>query len=141
MGGRRGEEQDAGNAGACNTPQTRGRACISAPLGLRADTPPPSRPRPPPPPLRLVASLRRPGGGPAAYRELTSGEREDLLRALKTKWDAVNRQYQQITYRKISTSNSTIGEIRWKELCEKQLEQLEADIKALSVKGQIYVAS
>lgn len=72
-------------------------------------------------------------------RELSEDERHELLDALKQKWDAVNSKYQVIAHRKISTSNSTMGEIRWKETCEAQMAQLEADIKRLSVKAPIYV--
>jgi Calmodulin-binding len=72
-------------------------------------------------------------------RELTSGEREELIEALKKKWDAVNKVYQKTTFKNISTSNSTIGEIRFKENCEKQLIQVEKDIARLSVKAPIFV--
>lgn len=53
--------------------------------------------------------------------------------------DQVNLKYQKTTFKSISTSNSTIGEIRWKENCEKQLTQIERDIARLSVKAPIYV--
>lgn len=53
--------------------------------------------------------------------------------------DQVNLKYQKTTFKSISTSNSTIGEIRWKESCEKQLAQIERDIARLSVKAPIYV--
>lgn len=53
--------------------------------------------------------------------------------------DQVNLKYQKTTFKSISTSNSTIGEIRWKENCEKQLSQIERDIARLSVKAPIYV--
>jgi hypothetical protein len=72
-------------------------------------------------------------------RELDAEERAELLDSLKAKWDEVNARYQVIAHRKISTSNSTIGEIRWKEECEAQLSQLERDIERLSVKAPIYV--
>jgi hypothetical protein len=72
-------------------------------------------------------------------RELTSGEREELLDALKAKWDAVNARYQKTTFKAISTSTSTIGEIRWKERCETQLTQIERDIARLSVRAPIFV--
>lgn len=72
-------------------------------------------------------------------RELTSGEREELLEALKKKWDSVNKVYQKTTFKNISTSNSTIGEIRFKENCERQLNQVEKDIARLSVRAPIFV--
>jgi hypothetical protein len=75
-----------------------------------------------------------------ATRELTQEERDELIESLKGKWDEVNSRYQVIAHRKISTSNSTIGEIRWKEDCERQMSQLERDIERLSVKAPIYVS-
>lgn len=72
-------------------------------------------------------------------REMTPDERDELCTALKMKWDVVNAKYQQIAHRKISTTNSTQGEIRWKESCEAMMSQLEGDIKKLSTKGPIYV--
>jgi hypothetical protein len=78
-------------------------------------------------------------GGGGATRELGEDERAELIDSLKSKWDEVNSRYQVIAHRKISTSNSTIGEIRWKEDCERQLSQIERDIERLSVKAPIYV--
>jgi hypothetical protein len=72
-------------------------------------------------------------------REMSEDERHDLLDALKRKWDTVNDKYQVISHRKISTSNSTKGEIRWKETCEAQMSQLEKDINKLSGHGPIYI--
>jgi hypothetical protein len=72
-------------------------------------------------------------------REMNDEERAELLAALKHKWDEVNARYQVIAHRKISSTNSTIGEIRWKEQCETQMAQLEADIKRLSVRAPIFV--
>ena len=76
--------------------------------------------------------------GPAV-RELSDMEREEMLEGLKAKWDAVNFEYQKITFKDISTSNSTIGQVRAKEECESQLKALERDIQRLSAKGPIYV--
>lgn len=72
-------------------------------------------------------------------RELTSGEREELIEALKKRWDDVNHEYQKTTFKNISTSNSSIGEIRRKELCERQLVSIEKDVARLSVKAPIFV--
>jgi hypothetical protein len=74
-----------------------------------------------------------------AVRELPEDERESLLSDLKTKWAEVNAAYQTITFRNISTHNSTLGEIRFKESCEQQLDQIEKDIKRLSVKAPIFI--
>ncbi len=45
-------------------------------------------------------------------RELPEDERMELLAALKAKWDTVNQEYQKVTFKNISTSNSTAGTIR-----------------------------
>jgi hypothetical protein len=74
-----------------------------------------------------------------SVREMPEDERAEMLDALKEKWDAVNTQYQRITFKSISTSNSPIGQIRSKEACEQQMSQLERDIKRLSAKGPIYI--
>ena len=72
-------------------------------------------------------------------RELTGGEREELIEALKAKWDAANREFQKTTFKNISTSNSTIGEIRAKLRSEAALAQIEKDIARLSVKAPMFV--
>jgi hypothetical protein len=74
-----------------------------------------------------------------ATRELSQEERDRLLDDLKSKWAEVNKAYQTITFRNISTHNSTLGEIRFKESCEQQMDTLERDIKRLSVKAPIFV--
>ena len=73
-------------------------------------------------------------------REMADDERAELIEALKRKWDTVNDKYQVISHRNISTSNSTKGEIRWKETCEQQMAKLEKDIKRLEMPGPIYIA-
>jgi hypothetical protein len=75
----------------------------------------------------------------ARMRELSADERNELIFGLKQKWDEVNRTYQRTTFKKISTSNSTIGEIRFKENCEQSLAQIEKDIARLQVKAPIFV--
>ncbi len=72
-------------------------------------------------------------------RELTSDERNELVEGLKRKWDEVNKAYQRTTFKKISTSNSTVSEIRFKENCESTLAQIEKDIARLQVKAPIFV--
>ena len=76
----------------------------------------------------------------ASTREMADDERQELINALKAKWDVVNDKYQVISHRNISTSNSTKGEIRWKETCEQQMAKLEKDIKRLEMPGPIYIA-
>lgn len=44
--------------------------------------------------------------------ELSDSERKELIAALQAKWDAVNAQYQLITFKRVSSSNSTVGAIR-----------------------------
>lgn len=72
-------------------------------------------------------------------RELTGGERDELIDALKAKWDAANKEFQKTTFKNISSSNSTIGEIRAKLRSEATLAQIEKDIARLSVKAPIFV--
>ena len=48
-------------------------------------------------------------------------------------------RYGLISFKKISTSNSTLGEIRLKQSLEALLTELEADIARLSVKGPIMI--
>lgn len=69
--------------------------------------------------------------------ELTQAERENLLAALKEKWDDTNRRYQLITH---MTKLDTIGKVRRKERYEEELAQLEKDISMLSQKRPIVVA-
>ncbi len=85
------------------------------------------------------AELAAKGGGETVARELSDEERAELLEALKAKWDSVNARYQKITHQTISTSHSTVGQVRMKEDCERALAQLEKDIERLSVKGPIFV--
>lgn len=93
----------------------------------------------------LEQLLKHQGGGnqekgtQPGLREMTTTEREELLTSLKLKYDAVMKVYQLYCIKKISASTATIGEIRAKETCEKQLESLEADIKRLSIKAPIYI--
>lgn len=82
------------------------------------------------------------GGGDDEYeevRELSEDDRATLIGALKAKWDEVNHAYQLITFKRVSSSNSTVGAIRRKEECENQLAQLEKDIAKLEARGPIYV--
>lgn len=67
---------------------------------------------------------------------MSDGEREELLGALKGKWDEVNRQYQKMTH---MVKLDTLGKIRRKEQFEKELAQLERDIQLLSQKRPVAV--
>eukprot|EP01033_Poteriospumella_lacustris_P003756 gene3756-2662_t len=65
---------------------------------------------------------------PESFEELTQDERDDLLDALKSKWDYVNSQYQKFTHLVVL---DTAGQIRRKEQYETALQQLETDIERL----------
>jgi hypothetical protein len=67
---------------------------------------------------------------------LSDAERNDVLRKLKAKWGDANKRYQKITH---NTILDTIGKVRRKEECEKELEQLQKDIEKLSTKRPIMI--
>jgi hypothetical protein len=60
--------------------------------------------------------------------EISNEERDELLDALKTKWDAVNSKYQKMCH---MVKLDTIGKVRRKEQMEAELTQLEKDIEML----------
>ena len=70
----------------------------------------------------------------AAKQLMTLEEAQELRDSLQKKWDFVNKQYQEITHMKVDT----IGQKRKKEDCEKQLANLEKDVKTLN-KAYIFV--
>lgn len=75
-------------------------------------------------------------GDEGSYEELPEGERAGLLRALKTKWDTVNREYQKLTHMvKLDSS----GKVRRKERLEAELREIEADIERLERPGPVMV--
>ncbi len=59
--------------------------------------------------------------------QLPEEERQDLLRALKTKWAAVNAAYQRLPF-----SLDTPAKQKRKEGYERQLTDIEKDIRTLS---------
>lgn len=67
---------------------------------------------------------------------LPDAERQDLLQKLKKKWGAVNARYQKISH---NTILDTVGKVKRKEMFEKELDQLEKDIKLLSSKRPIVI--
>lgn len=69
--------------------------------------------------------------------ELDSLEREQLLQALKEKWDDLNHQYQRISH---NTTIDTLFKLRRKEGLEKELAQVENDIQLLSEKRPIVIS-
>lgn len=70
------------------------------------------------------------------YEILDENERQELINALKAKWDHVNSKYQKICHRVMLDS---LGELRRKESQEAELQQLEDDIERLSRPGPIYI--
>lgn len=59
---------------------------------------------------------------------MDAAERDALVDALKTKWDAVNKKYQRISH---IVKLDTLGKMRRKQGLEEELTQLEKDIQAL----------
>jgi len=66
---------------------------------------------------------------------LPDDERQELIEALKKKWEIVHREYQTITHK---GKLDTLGIKNNKENCEKELAQLEKDIAKLT-KNFIFV--
>jgi len=62
-------------------------------------------------------------------------ERQELIAALKKKWDVLNQQYQKESHH---GTLDTIGKKGRKETIEAQMDQLEADIKKLT-KNYIFI--
>ena len=62
-------------------------------------------------------------------------ERQELIDALKLRWDKVNNAYQMFGHR-VAIEN---GDIKRKEAQEQELEQLEKDIEKLSRPGPIMI--
>jgi hypothetical protein len=70
--------------------------------------------------------------------QFSDQDRKELLSALKKKWDAVNAKYQKMCHQ---VKLDTVGKIKRKETLEKELDQLEADIKKLASRGSVYVSN
>lgn len=66
---------------------------------------------------------------------LDEQERNELIAALKKKWEVVHKEYQTLTHK---GKLDTLGIKNKKESCEKELAQLEKDIAKLS-KNFIFV--
>ena len=73
---------------------------------------------------------------PEKFEEISEFERQDLVSALKDKWDTVNARYQQITH---LVRLDTTGQVRRKEQLEAELRTLETDIEYLSRPGSLLV--
>ena len=70
------------------------------------------------------------------YEIMDEGERQNMIRSLKMKWDEVNSRYQKICHR---VNIDSLGDIKRKEMQEAELQQLENDIQRLSRPGPLYV--
>ena len=66
---------------------------------------------------------------------MDEAERQELINALKLRWDKVNNAYQMFGHR-VAIEN---GDIKRKEAQEQELEQLEKDIEKLSRPGPIMI--
>lgn len=75
---------------------------------------------------------------PDRYEEVGDSEREQLIYALKLKWEAVNKKYQKITH---LVQLDTLGQVRRKETLEHELKTLEADIEKLQRNGPVLLSS
>lgn len=62
-------------------------------------------------------------------------EKQELIAALKKKWEVVHKEYQTLTHK---NKLDTIGLLEKYERCERELHQLEKDIQKLS-KNYIFV--
>jgi hypothetical protein len=66
---------------------------------------------------------------------MDEAERQELINALKLRWDTVNNAYQMFGHR-VAIEN---GDIKRKEAQEQELEQLEKDIEKLSRPGPVMI--
>jgi hypothetical protein len=73
---------------------------------------------------------------PEQLEEMSEHERQDLIYALKKKWEVVNAKYLRISHHVIL---DTEGQVRRKERLEKELQQLEHDIERLEKHGPVIV--
>lgn len=71
----------------------------------------------------------------AVAEPMDERERQELVNALKAKWDHVNAKYQKLCHNVVF---DTLGKVRRKETFEKELTQLEKDITLLE-KGRVVV--
>ena len=66
---------------------------------------------------------------------INDDEKQELITALKKKWEVVHKEYQTLTHK---TKLDTLGLKEKYERCERELNQLEKDIAKLS-KNYIFV--
>ena len=72
----------------------------------------------------------------AKQRMLSVDERKELTEGLQSKWERLNSEYQKMTH---MTALDTIGKVHRKEHFEKELDQVERDLKLLARSEPIYV--
>lgn len=73
---------------------------------------------------------------PEQVEEFPDYEKQELLAALKAKWDTVNARYQKITH---LVKLDTTGQVRRKEQLEAELQQIENDIDKLERAGVVLI--
>jgi hypothetical protein len=73
---------------------------------------------------------------PQQFEEMDENEREELLSALKNKWNFINAKYQKITH---LVQLDTTGQVRRKEQLEGQLNAIEKDIEKLQKLGPLLI--
>merc|ERR1711920_1136914 len=66
------------------------------------------------------------------HKQMSEDERQNLIFGLKSKWEAVNTEYQASTH---LTKLDTIGKTKRKEKYEAELAQIEKDIEKLNRKN------
>ena len=70
---------------------------------------------------------------------LSQEERADIVRKLKSKWDAVNIEYQKSSTLDLRIMTGARGKIRRKEQFEAELQQIESYIDRLTAKRNVFV--
>jgi len=73
---------------------------------------------------------------PEVFEQMDEEERQELIAALKTKWDSVNARYQKITHLVLL---DTAGQVRRKENLERELSQIENDINKLQRASNVLI--
>lgn len=72
----------------------------------------------------------------AKQRALSDEERTELTEGLRRRWNSLNAEYQKMTH---MTALDTIGKVQRKEHFEKELDQVERDLKLLARNEPIFV--
>ena len=75
----------------------------------------------------------------SSLKLLSQAERADIVRKLKSKWDAVNIEYQKSSTLDLRIMTGAMGKIRRKEQFEAELQQIESYIDRLTSKRNVFV--